>query len=125
MTAVTTHEMHPASDTCFGEEELAIYRDSVGRFLDEHAPPERIETWRDNKVVDRSAWLDAGAFGLLGASVPAEYGGLGGDFRHERIIIEEFGKRGLEGWAVPLHNMIVAPYIVALDRKSTRLNSSH
>ena len=77
---------HPTAQA--SEEELSLYRESVGRFLDEHCPPERIEEWRANKMVDRSLWNDAGAFGLLGASVPAEYGGLGGDFRHERIIIE-------------------------------------
>nr|WP_255326616.1 acyl-CoA dehydrogenase family protein [Sphingobium sp. EM0848] len=97
----------------FTDEDLTLYRDSIARFLDEHASPERNEKWRRDKVVERSVWTEAGGFGMLGASVPAEYGGLGGDFRHERIIIEEFGKRGLEGWGVPLHNMIVAPYIIA------------
>lgn len=109
---VTTPSVHPGMSQ-FNDEDLAIFRESVSRFLDEHASPERNESWRRNKIVDRSVWYDAGAFGLLGASVPAEFGGLGGDFRHERIIIEEFGKRGLEGWGVPLHNMIVAPYIMA------------
>ncbi len=107
MSSASTHP--GISD--FTDEDLSIFRESVSKFLDEHASEDRNESWRKNKVVDRSVWLEAGAFGMLGASVPAEYGGLGGDFRHERIIIEEFGKRGLEGWGVPLHNMIVAPYI--------------
>lgn len=93
------------------DSELAVFRHSVSRFLDEVATPEIIEQWEKNKIVDRAAWLKAGEFGLLGASIPSEYGGLGGDFRHERVIIEEFGKRGLEGWGVAVHNMIVAPYI--------------
>ncbi|NWK96044.1 acyl-CoA dehydrogenase [Sphingobium lactosutens] len=107
-----------ASD--FTDEDLAIYRDSIARFLDEHASAERNEKWRRDKVVERSVWHDAGRFGMLGASVPAQYGGLGGDFRHERIIIEEFGKRGLEGWGVPLHNMIVAPYIAAFGTEAQK-----
>lgn len=117
---MTTAAQHPASTAHFTEEELSIYRDSVGRFLDEHCPPERIEQWGKDKVVERSVWHDAGAFGLLGASVPVEYGGLGGDFRHERIIVEEFGKRGLEGWGVPLHNLIVAPYIIAFGTEEQK-----
>jgi len=92
--------------------ELEIFRHSVSRFLDEVATPERIAEWERNKIVDREAWLKAGEFGLLGVSVPVEYGGAGADFNYERVIIEEFGKRGLEGWAVALHNMIVAPYLV-------------
>jgi len=93
-------------------DELEVFRHSVARFLDDVASPEVLERWEQNKVVDREAWLKAGEFGLLGASVPTEYGGLGGDFRHERVMIEEFGKRGLEGWGVAVHNMIVAPYLV-------------
>lgn len=93
-------------------DELEVFRHSVARFLDDVASPEALERWEQNKVVDREAWLKAGEFGLLGASVPTEYGGLGGDFRHERVMIEEFGKRGLEGWGVAVHNMIVAPYLV-------------
>lgn len=109
-----------ASASHFTEEDLAIYRDSIARFLDEHASAERNEKWRRDKVVERSVWHKAGTFGMLGASVPAQYGGLGGDFRHERIIIEEFGKRGLEGWGVSLHNMIVAPYIVAFGTEAQK-----
>jgi len=97
----------------FGDEDLLLFRETVARFLDDVAPPEVVQGWNRDKIVPRELWHAAGRFGLLGASVPTELGGLGGDFRHERIIIEEFGRRGLEGWGVPLHNMIVAPYIVA------------
>ncbi|WP_375195380.1 acyl-CoA dehydrogenase family protein [Sphingobium sp.] len=111
--------IHPGASH-FTDEDLAIYRESIARFLDEHASPERNEKWRRDKVVERSVWHEAGRFGMLGASLPPEYGGLGGDFRHERIIIEEFGKRGLEGWGVPLHNMIVAPYICAFGTETQK-----
>lgn len=109
-----SHGIAPTTAIADEIEELALFRDQLGRFLDDVAPPERIAQWNANKVVPRDLWRQAGAFGLLGASVPVEHGGLGGDFRHERVIIEEFGRRGLEGWGVPLHNMIVAPYIAVL-----------
>src|SRR5690606_35996752 len=32
---------------------------------------------------------------------------------HERILIEEMGARGLEGWGVAVHNVITAPYLAA------------
>ncbi len=111
---------HQASDALFTEEDLSLFRDSVARFLDEHAPPAKIEAWARAKQVERDLWRRAGGFGLLGVSVPAAYGGLGGDFRHERILIEEMGARGLEGWGVAVHNMIVAPYLVAFATEAQK-----
>ena len=39
--------------------------------------------------VEREFWSQAGQAGLLGVSVPAEYGGLGGDFRHDIVLVEQ------------------------------------
>ena len=94
------------------DEALTIFQNSLAAFLDTTAPPETIERWNQNKQVDRDAWLAAGKFGMLGVLVPEEYGGLGVDFRYERAIMEAFAKRGLEGWGVPVHNMIAAPYLI-------------
>jgi acyl-CoA dehydrogenase len=93
------------------DEEFSIFRNSVGRFLDDNAPPEKFEGWRRAKVVERDLWTKAGAAGLLGLSTSTAYGGIGGDFRHETILIEEAAKRGIEGWGASLHNAIVMPYI--------------
>ena len=40
-------------------------------------------------ISDRESWRRIGEAGYLGASMPAAYGGGGGDFLHEAIIIEE------------------------------------
>ncbi|WP_426031321.1 acyl-CoA dehydrogenase family protein [Caulobacter sp. DWP3-1-3b2] len=112
--------MSPALNASITEDDLVAFRDSLARFLDKHAPPTRIARWNQDKVVEREMWRLAGNYGLLGVTIPEAYGGWGGDFRHERIIIEEFGKRGLEGWGVPLHNMIVAPYIVAFGTEDQK-----
>jgi acyl-CoA dehydrogenase len=94
------------------DEALTLFQNSLATFLDKTAPPETIERWNQNKQVDRDAWLAAGEFGMLGVLVPEEYGGLGVDFRYERAIMEAFAERGLEGWGVPVHNMISAPYLI-------------
>ena len=44
--------------------------------------------------------------------MPEEYGGHGGDFRHEMVVIDEQGKHGVEGFAASLHNTIILPYLV-------------
>ena len=93
------------------DEEFSMFRNSVGRFLDDNAPPEKFESWRRAKVVERDLWTKAGAAGLLGLSTSTAYGGIGGDFRHEAILIEEAARRGIEGWGASLHNAIVMPYI--------------
>jgi acyl-CoA dehydrogenase len=91
--------------------EFRILADNVGRFLDEFATPATVQAWRDAKIVPRGFWEKAAKEGLLGLSIPEEYGGMGGDFRHEVVLMEEIARRGLEGWNVTLHNAVIAPYI--------------
>lgn len=93
------------------DEEFVIFERAVGRFVEEHANDAIVEGWRNRGVVDRDTWFKAGQAGLLGLSVSPEFGGAGGDFRHEVILMEQLGRRGIEGWDVTLHNAIVAPYV--------------
>ncbi|MGC8068914.1 acyl-CoA dehydrogenase family protein, partial [Salmonella enterica] len=41
----------------------------------------------------------------------AEYGGAGGDFRHEAIVYEELFRRGISGFATGVHS-IAAHYVL-------------
>jgi len=50
--------------------------------------------WRRQKHVDQSTWRQVGEAGFLLMDVPAEYGGGGGDFRHEAVLYEELARRG-------------------------------
>jgi acyl-CoA dehydrogenase len=94
------------------EEDIAIFSDAVGKFFDEHAPEAVVATWRKNHVVDRDMWTKSGAAGLLGLSMPEEYGGAGGDYRHEVVLMEQLGLKGVDGFGISLHNAIVMPYIL-------------
>ena len=94
------------------DEEISIFSDAVGKFYEKHAPEKRVLKWREDGQVEREFWNEAGEAGLLGASVPEEYGGHGGDFRHEMVVIDEQGKHGVEGFAASLHNTIILPYLV-------------
>ena len=93
------------------DDELNILRDAAGKFFDQEFVP-NIERWLEQGELDRDAWRQAGQAGLLCAEMPAEYGGGGGDYRHDTVIMEEFNKRGLAGWGNQVHSSIVAPYIL-------------
>jgi acyl-CoA dehydrogenase len=93
-------------------EELAIFDSGIGGFLDQFATLDAVARWRRNGVVDRELWRRAGEAGILCPSMPVEYGGAGGDYRHEAAIVRQLVRRGLDGWSIPLHNGIVAPYIL-------------
>jgi len=100
-------------------EELDIFRDAVVKFLERECVPKN-EQWLKDGKVDLATWRKAGEAGLLLASTPAEYGGAGGDFTHEAIIIDELGKAGVDGFGIALHNAIVAPYILHYGTEEQR-----
>ena len=92
-------------------DELVMFEEEVAKFFSRELTP-HVETWRDQGCVDRWAWEKAGEQGLLCMSMPEEYGGLGGNFGHEQVAIEQQVLSGVEGFGAPLHNTIVAPYIL-------------
>ncbi len=92
-------------------DELVMFEDEVAKFYTRELLP-HVEKWRDQGRVDRWAWEKSGEQGLLCMSMPEEYGGLGGTFAHEQVAIEQQIKCGIEGFGAPLHNTIVAPYIL-------------
>lgn len=94
-------------------EELSLLESMAARFIERHAAPADVERWRANGSVERDLWNKAGEAGLLGLSIPEEYGGGGGDFRHEVVLMQQLGLRGVQGFALPLHNAVVAPYLVS------------
>ncbi len=93
------------------EEDIVIFEDAVARFFTDHAPESRVAKWREDGVVERAMWNEAAEAGLACLSIPEEYGGMGGDYRHEVILMEQMGAKGVDGFGLSLHNAIVAPYI--------------
>jgi acyl-CoA dehydrogenase len=92
------------------DEDLAIFRDAAARFLEAEMVPHETE-WRKQQNVGKDIWRKAGAMGLLCTDVSTEYGGVGGDFRHETVLYEELARRGLSGFGQGVHS-ICAHYLV-------------
>ena len=95
----------------YEEEDINMFRDAVYKFYANEMAPHS-EEFRKNKKVDRKYWNKAGEYGLLNCAIPEEYGGGGGDYRHEMIIMEELERAEVDGFGLSLHNAIVAPYIL-------------
>jgi acyl-CoA dehydrogenase len=92
------------------DDELAAYRDTVVRFVETEMLPDD-EVSRKRGHVGHALWRRAGDIGLLCSDVPQEYGGAGGDFRHEAVFYDAMSRRGLTGMSTSVHS-IVAHYLV-------------
>jgi len=92
-------------------DEHRMLQDAVARFFKQAWVPRAAE-WREAGMMGRDTWLEAGAQGLLCASMPEQYGGGGGDFGHDAVILLEQAKANLSGFGGGLHSAIVAPYIL-------------
>ncbi|MDA9230908.1 acyl-CoA dehydrogenase family protein [Alphaproteobacteria bacterium] len=93
-------------------EDLEIFKDTVHKFYTREFAP-LSDKWTKQGMVDRDAWNKAGEAGLLCASIPEEYGGAGGDYRHEAILVEEMERTGVAGFGNTVHSLICAHYINA------------
>ena len=93
-------------------EELDDLRDMARTFLNKESLPHHAR-WAEQHCVDRDFWRQAGEAGLLCISIPEEYGGGGGTFAHEAVIMEEQARIADSAWANVVHSAIVAHYIAA------------
>ncbi len=91
-------------------EDLVVFDTEARKFMERECVP-HADKWIKQQHVDRSVWRKAGEAGLLCASTPEQYGGAGGTFAHEAVIIDHLGRLGIDGWGITLHNAIVAPYV--------------
>jgi alkylation response protein AidB-like acyl-CoA dehydrogenase len=103
------------------EDEHRLFRDAVYRFIQAEVLPHH-GAWEQRGVVDRSFWRAAGSAGFLCPQIAEEYGGPGGDFRHNAVLIEEFAYAGLSGPLSDLtvHSDVGAGYIEHLGTEEQR-----
>ena len=93
------------------DSEHEIFRDSVKRFLAAEVLPHYAK-WEEAGQAPREIWAKAGAAGLLGTSIPGEYGGAEAGFLYDSIVIEELANAGVAGPSFDLHSYIVAPFLI-------------
>ena len=91
--------------------ELEMLADTAAKFAEKEMLPHDAR-WRAQKHGDRGLWNKAGAAGLLCASIPEQYGGGGGDFRHEMVITQTWARLMAGGFSNSVHSGIVANYLL-------------
>lgn len=99
-------------------DELALLKDSVTRFLTAEYLPFQ-EEWEEAGIVPRSFWTKAAEAGILGASLPEEYGGSGGTIHHDAVIFDTLGQLGITGFGLHVH-LIAAHYVLAYGTETQK-----
>jgi len=102
------------------DDELELFRDAARRFVEHEIVPNDAR-WREQHHVDREIWNKAGDVGLLCTDIPAEYGGLGGDARHEAVVVEEMGGHGITSFGHMVHS-ILAHYVLNYGSEEQKRN---
>jgi acyl-CoA dehydrogenase len=108
-------------DRAIFDQEHALFRESVRRFAATEIEP-HFQRWEAAGIVDRDYWTKGGAAGLLCPQVPEEYGGSGGDFRMNAVVIEELGYAGYAGPAADfsVHSDVCCGYLLSLGTEEQK-----
>lgn len=106
------------------DEDHEAFRDLVKDFVKRHVNNEAIEKWNADGEVDRATMLAAGEAGIIGLSVPEEFGGAGmlQDYRFRAVVNEEViaaGAGSLAG-AFGIQDDLAVPYLVHMGTQEQK-----
>lgn len=118
-TAAATSRIEPqvaASLTQIGTRRIYdsdhdMYRELCRKFYKDNVIPYHAQ-WEKDGEVSRELWRQAGDAGMLGVTVPEEFGGAGLDILYSSVHWEEQAYAGATGPGFALHSEIVCPYIM-------------
>ena len=97
---------HSAWET---EDHMALRKHAAEFFAKEVTPHQ--DRWAAEHQVDRALWRKAGDAGLPGLEISEDYGGGGGHFGHEAVILQELAHAHDTAFGFNIHSTICAPYL--------------
>ncbi|MDL5353091.1 acyl-CoA dehydrogenase family protein [Microbacterium sp. zg-YB36] len=106
------------------DEDHDAFREVVREFIKRYVTNEKREQWDADGEIDRATMLAAGESGLIGLSVPEEFGGAGmlQDYRFRTIVNEEVigaGAGSLAG-AFGIQDDLAVPYLVHMGTQTQK-----
>ncbi|SFR90019.1 long-chain-acyl-CoA dehydrogenase [Microbacterium sp. cf046] len=106
------------------DEDHEAFRDVVKEFLKRYASEQKRKEWDEAGEIDRATMLAAGEAGIIGLSVPEEFGGAGmlQDYRFRAIVLEETigaGYGSLAG-ALGIQDDLAVPYIAHMGTQEQK-----
>ncbi len=108
------------STTAWFDDEHQLFAEVVKRFFADQLAP-RIDDFVEQGVVDRDFWLAAGEAGLMGGSVPEQYGGSGGGRGFDAVVLYEQGQIGDSSWGYGIQSIVIH-YILKYGTDEQRSN---
>lgn len=85
-------------------EHILMLQDTLRRFVAEYMPRQAVAKWDKDNYFPRDVFDKLAELGVMGLTIPEEYGGTGRDILATMVVIEELSKRSLA---------VSVPYIMA------------
>jgi len=98
-------------------EDVEAFRRTVREFVHREFMPVQAQ-WRANHGPDCGAWKAAGCVGVLLPDLDAEFGGGGGTYAHQAVVLEELTRAGVHFGCVA--HGIVGHYIYAYGSEAQK-----
>jgi acyl-CoA dehydrogenase len=100
-------------------EEHELFREQFRRFVKAEVEP-FLAQWNRDGITPRAIWKRMGEEGYLGANQPVEYGGAGGDFLYDAIVMEELAYARAHALQAQLHTDICLPYLESFGSEAQK-----
>jgi acyl-CoA dehydrogenase len=101
----------------WASEDAEAFRRTARQFVQKEFLPHQAR-WRAQHRPDAEAWPQAGRARLLLPDVPEEFGGGGGTFAHEAVVLEELARAGVH-FGSPIQST-VAHYVLTYGSEAQR-----
>ena len=85
-------------------EHVTMLRDQLRRFVDNEMPRDLARKWDQENLFPRDVFDKLAGLGVMGLTVPEEYGGSGRDIGATMMVIEELSRRSMA---------VAVPYIMS------------
>lgn len=100
-------------------EDHDLFREQFRRFVKAEVEPFAAQ-WNRDGITPRAIWKRMGEEGYLGANQATEYGGAGGDFLYDAIVMEELAYFRCHALQASLHTDICLPYLASFGTEAQK-----